>query len=237
MPMNQDKNESIEFILTHGLQKPKSSWSKMIETVRMIGYRNIFWDTAYGLYITIITLAIACIIFISLPEQFLFTLATITAPVIYLIILVFAEMSERINGLYELKKTCHYTILQMTTIRIIAYSLIGFMLTILIVLFSAGNGNEFLLLFSLCLFALSICATLSLSLISLFNGKWLFAIFASAWIFLNVIIPFLLGIEKWESLLREMPITIAFILAVVGCLLLVYRLNKIFTEVKNYAVA
>lgn len=236
MSMNRDKNDSIEFILAHGLQKPKSSWKKIIEIVRTIGYRNIFWDTAYGFFITIITLAIAFIIFISLPEKFLFTSATTTAPIIFLIILLFVEMSERINGLYELKQTCHFTITQITALRIIAYSLVGFMLTILMVVFSTGNGDEFLLLFSLCLFVLSICATLSLSLIRLFQGKWIFVMFSGAWIALSVIIPFLLGVEKWENLLREIPITIAFILAVLGCLLLIYRLNKIFTEVKNYAV-
>ncbi|UAC48685.1 hypothetical protein K6959_01495 [Bacillus aquiflavi] len=109
------------------------------------------------------------------------------------------------------------------------------MLTILMVVFSTRNGDEFLLLFSLCLFGLSICVTLSLLLIRLFQGKWIFAMFSSAWIALNVMIPFLVGIEKWENLLRAIPTTIAFILAFFGCLLLVYRLNKIFTEVKNYA--
>jgi ABC-type dipeptide/oligopeptide/nickel transport system permease component len=143
-------------------------------------------------------------------------------------------MSERINGLYELKQTCHFTMIQITALRIIAYSLVGFMLTILMLVFSTRNGDEFLLLFSLCLFSLSICVTSSLLLIRLFQGKWTFAIFSSAWITLNGMIPFLVGIEKWENLLRAIPTTIAFILAVFGCLLFVYRLNKIFTEVKNY---
>lgn len=232
--MSMNKDESIEFILEQGLQKPKSSWRKMIEIVRTLEYRSIFWDTSYGWFITMVTLVLASVIFITLPEQFIFSSATIIAPIIYLIILFFTEMSERINCLYELKQTCHFTMIQITALRIIAYSLVGFMLTILMLVFSTRNGDEFLLLFSLCLFSLSICVTSSLLLIRLFQGKWTFAIFSSAWITLNGMIPFLVGIEKWENLLRAIPTTIAFILAVFGCLLFVYRLNKIFTEVKNY---
>lgn len=197
--MNKAKDESIEFILEQGLQKPKSTWRKMSEIVRTLGYRHIFWDTSYGLFITMITLLLASIIFITLPEEFLFTAATIIAPIIFLIVLLFTEMSERISGLYELKQTFHFSIIQITALRIIAYSLAGFILTMFIILFSTENRDEFLLLFSLSLFGLSICATFSLFLIRRFSGKWGLTIFAIAWMIPTMMIPLLFGIKKWEN--------------------------------------
>lgn len=237
MKTNEVKNDQIEFILTQGLRKPKSAKEKMSEVARSIGFRNIFWDTGYGLLLTAITLLIVSSIFIFMPEEYRFTTSTIAAPLIFLLILFLTEMSERVNGLYELKQTCHYTILQVTTLRVICYSMIGFIFTIGIVWFSTGNGYDFLLLLSICLFALSLCATLSLSFIKIFHGKWTFAMFSCIWIVLSLLIPFTLGIERWEGLLREMPITLMIILAIIGCISLAYQLKKIFSEVRNYATA
>lgn len=230
------KNASIDYILSQGLVKPQTTTEKITEMLRTVGFRFIFWDTGYSLFFAAATLAVVLVLFSFAPNDYRCSAAIAVAPLFYLLITLFAETSERASGLYELKQTCRFTIQQIAALRIIGYSVVGFVFTAVIAAISTDSGYEFLSLFPLCLSALFLCVILSISFIRFLHSKWANAMFSAIWVFINCAIPFLLG-ERWELLLREMPFAVSIVLAVLGGALLVYQISKMMSGVKKYAIA
>lgn len=229
------KNASIETILSQGLVKPKKARERMGEMVRSIGLRFIFWDTGYSLFFAALTLAGVLVLFSLAPDAYRCSAAVAIAPLLFLFAILFAETSERISGLYELKQTCCYTIRQITALRVTCYSVLGSAFTAVIAAVSADNVYEFLSLFPLCLSALFVCAVLALSAMHIVHGKWAHAAFSAAWVFVNIALPFSFG-EKWEAILREMPIVFSTVLAVFGAAALACQISKMLREVKKHVV-
>ena len=229
------KNASIEYILSQGLVKPQTARERIAEMLRTIGFRFIFWDTGYSLFFAAVTLAVVLVLFSLVPERYRCSAAVAVAPLLFLLITLFAETSERACGLYELKQTCRYTIRQITALRVIGYSVVGSVFTAVVAATSVDSGYEFLSLFPLCLSALFFCAVLGLSAMRFLHGKWVNASFSAVWVFVNIALPFSLG-EKWEAILREMPIAFSVALAVLGAAVLAYQISKMLSEVKKYAV-
>ncbi|MFC4305299.1 hypothetical protein [Cohnella boryungensis] len=230
------KNTSIEYILSQGLVKPQTARERIAEMLRTIGFRFIFWDTGYSLFFATVTLAGVLVLFNFAPDDYRYSAAITVAPLVFLLITMFVETSERTYGLYELKQTCRYTIRQITTLRVICYSVVGSVFTAVIAAISADSRYEFLSLFPLCMSALFICAVLSLSIMRFLHNKWVIAVYSAAWVFVNTALPFSLG-EKWEAILREIPIVFSASLAIFGAAVLVYQISKMLSEVKKYAVA
>lgn len=230
------KNESIEYILSRGLVKPQTAKERMGEMLRNMGFRFIFWDTGYTLLFAAVTLAVVLGLFHFAPADYSRSVAVAVAPLFFLLITMFAETAEKLGELYKLKQTCRYTIRQITALRVICYSMMGFLFTGVIATVSTDNLYEFLSLFPLCLSALFLCAILNISLMRLFHGKWVNAMFSAVWVFANTVVPFSLG-ERWEMFLLEVPTAFSVALAVTGGAILICQTTKMLSEVKKYAVA
>lgn len=229
------KNESIEYILSQGLVKPQSVKDRIGEMLRNMSFRFIFWDTGYTLLFAAITLAVVLVLFYFTPDDYSRSAAVAVAPIFFLLITMFAETSERLGEIYELKQTCRYTIRQITALRVICYSMAGFIFTTVIATVSSNSLYEFISLFPLCLSALFICAILNISLMRLLHGKWIIAMFSALWILVNILIPFSLQ-ERWEIILLEIPIVFSAALAVTSGAVFVYQITKMLSEVKRHAV-
>jgi len=233
---NNEKNKSIEYILSHGLVTPQTTRSKIFEMFRTIGVRYIFWDTGYSLFFAALTLAIALALLVIINADYRYSAAVSVAPLMFLLINAFAETSERACGLYELKQTCRYTIRQITALRVLCYSLVGAAFTAVVTVLKMQDLHEFISMFTLCLSALFICAALSLSVMRYTRRLWANAVFSGAWVFASIALPFSLG-KKWEVLLGNTPVIISAIIAVIGATALIYQISKMLSEVEKYAVA
>lgn len=231
--MNEkEKNASIEYILSQGLIKPETTRERIAKMMRIFGLRYIFWDTGYNLFFVALTLVGVLVLFNLAPDSFRCSSAVAVAPLFFLIAVLFAETAERISGLYELKQTCHYTIRQVTAMRVIGYSILGSVFTAIIVSISADNVFEFLVLFPLCLCALFACAVMALHVMRVLHGKWVPAAYSAIWIFVNITLPFTFG-ETWEALLRDIPFAFSTMLAIIGATLFTYQVSKMLQEVHN----
>ncbi|GHU87397.1 hypothetical protein FACS1894202_01610 [Clostridia bacterium] len=231
-----DKDKSIEFILDHGLVKPKTAREQAREILRTFGFRFIFWDTAYSITFAAITIAAVLAVFAAVPENYRYSATVAAAPLLYLLISVFTETAERASGLYELKQTCRYTTRQITALRTVCYSIVGAVYTAIVVLISANSVSEFITMFPLGLLALFVCAVPQLALTRLVRCKWANALYAAAWVLVNLALPLRLG-ENWENVLAGIPGAISFGIAVVGAAVIAYQTKKMLTEVKSYAHA
>lgn len=233
---NKQKEASIEFILSQGLSKPKSMCALISEMVKRLGFRFIFWDASYSLIFAILTVIPILMMLILVPTYFRFTAAVSAAPTLFLLILAFAETAERLGGLYEIKQTCHYTVRQVTALRVMYYSTAGMLYSTGIALFSMENMFEFLSLFMLCLSSLFICAILTLTAMRHISMKWAGIVCATVWATMTLAAPFLLG-KKWEDFLKGIPTAVTLGICAIGMALFILELRKMLMEVKPYVVA
>lgn len=232
----EEKDASIAYILSQGIGKQRTVKERIVEMLRTIGFRFIFWDKGYSLFFAALAVAGALALFSLVPGEYRYSAAVAVAPLLFLLVTLFAETSERADGLYELKMTCHYTIRQITALRVISYSVVGSVFTAAISAISADSRYEFFSLFPLCLSALFICGVLALSVMRHWHGKWVHAIFAAVWVFVNIALPFTFG-KKWEWIIREMPIAFSAAIAMLGAVILAYQIYSMLVEGKKNAVA
>jgi hypothetical protein len=231
---DKEKNASIEYILSQGLVKPQAACVYIVEMVRRVGLRYIFWDTGYSVFFAAVTLAVVLVLFAFSPYEYRYSASVAVAPLLFLLTMMFVEITERSCGLYEIKQTCRYTIRQITVLRVVCYSIAGAVFTAIIAVLGAKGAYEFLSLFPLCLSALFMCAAILLSLMRFFRGKWVSAVYSAVWVFMSILFPFTFN-EKWETALSGKPIVLS--VAVVGAALLVYQISRILSEVEKYVVA
>jgi hypothetical protein len=235
--MNErEKTASINYILARGLVKPPTTTERIREMTRVLGLRFIFWDTGYSLCFATITVIGVLMLLILPSTSYRCSAAVAAAPLLFLVIALFAETTERASGLYELKATCRYTVRQITALRMICYSVVGVILTALIAALSAQDAREFLSLFPLCLFALFVCAASNLTITRLLRGKWTNAAFFTLWVLVSLALPLSFG-ENWETLLNGIPAVVSTSLALVCAGILVRQIGALLSEVKRHAVA
>jgi hypothetical protein len=231
---DKEKNASIEYILSQGLVQPQTARSRITEMIRVIGFRYIFWDMRYSLFFIAVTAGAIVALFINSPDHYRYSASIVVAPLLFLLISVFDEITERSFGIYELKQTCRYTIRHITALRMMCYGIVGTVFTALITVMSTGSAYEFLSIFPLCLAALSICAGLSLTVMCHIRSKWVCTGFSSAWVFLNLV-PAAFRIEAWEAFLRGFPVAVSCVIAAAGFVLFALQISKMLSEVNRHA--
>ena len=232
----QEKNESIDYILSQGLVKPQTARERITEMTQTLCLRFIFWDMGYSLFFAAVTIALVLVLSIAAPDDYSRSFAVAAAPLVFLLLGAFTETAERANGLYELKQTCRYTVQQVTVLRVICYSVAGVIFTAVITAISANDAYEFLSMFPLCLSALFVCSALFLCVTRYLRGKWSGAVYSAAWVFMNIALPFSLR-DTWETLLGGVPIALSVAVTVLGMAVLAYQIKRRLSEVNNYVIA
>ena len=231
----QEKNASIDYILSKGLVTPQTARARIAEMTHALGLRYIFWDMGFVLCFAAVTLALVLVLFAIAPDNYRYCASVAIAPLLFLLISVFTETSERSCGLYALKQSCRYTIRQICALRMVFYSVAGAAFTAVIAVIGARDVYDFLSLFPLCLSALFICALLSLSIMRFARGKWANAVFSAAWVLVSSV-PAFSHNEQWEALLGATPMFLSVIVAAVGAAALAYQISRMLSEVGIYAV-
>jgi len=233
---DRQKDASIDHILKQGLVIPPSLWQRVREILSMLGFGFIFWDMSYSICFTIPTLVITLLSLLFVPERFSYSAAAGIAPMLFLLITFFAETSERISGLYELKQTCRYTVRQITAVRVMCYAAAGILFTGVVAAIMADTVNEFFMLLPICLSMLFICAAVQLSALRLVRNGWAVAVISACWAAANLAVCLVVG-EWWESFLRSVPIAIGMMAAVLSAVILVLQIKKMLMEANQYAIA
>jgi len=231
-----EKRASVEYILAQGFVKPQTFWEHITKMYQTFGLRFIFWDLSYSLIFAAVTLSGLALLFFSAPLNFEYSAAFGFSPILFLFIMLFNEMGNRACGLYELKQTCHHTSRHITALRCICHSVLGFIFAITVTALCTENTVQFFRLLPLCLGGLFLCATIKLSVIRLTRNKWAIAIFSSAWLTVNLVLPIIFR-ENWETFLSSLPLALTISFAISGAAVFIYQTNKMLTEGNRYAAA
>ena len=231
-----DKNRSIDFILSQGLEPAPTARIRTLALLKGLGLRFIFWDTAYSIIFTAVTLMGALAVLAWSPEVYSHSVAAAISPLLFLMITLFAETAERAGGLYELKQTCYHTATQITALRAMCYSVLGLVFSVLVAAISATGTELFWSLLPLCLCVFFLCACLHVSALRWLRQKWAPAIVSAVWAFVNLALPMALA-PKWEAFLRSVPIVAVCIVSALCAAILVWQIRYMLMEEKTYAVA
>lgn len=233
MITNKEKETSIAYILEQGLVQPKSVRQQILGIHQQLGFRYLFWDNLYSLFFSVLTFGSVFVTILFVPFDYKLSILTISAPTLYLVLISFSEISERLNGLYELKQTLHYTIFQLTAFRILCYAFLGFILTTGLVLFTTKGVGEWLLALALSLFSLSLCTLVHLLVLRWIPIRWNVIGFSIIWLLCLMIFPALFGLKKWESFLKVIPLWSVLISCVVLLLLFIQQIKMMLQEVQK----
>jgi len=233
---DNEKKASIEYILNRGFIKPQTFWGRISKMYHVVGIRCIFWDLSYSLIFATITLLGFIFLFLGVPINFEHSAAFAFSPILFLLIILFSEMSDRACGIYELKQTCHYTSRQMTALRCFCHSALGIPFAVLVTVFSTENVVQFFRLLPLCLGGVFFCATIELSVIRFTRNKWTIAAFPIIWIFMNLALTLIFW-DDWELFLAGLPVAFTISFAIVCAAVFIYQISKLLKEGNHYAIA
>ncbi|GHU65981.1 hypothetical protein FACS1894184_02900 [Clostridia bacterium] len=235
--MNDERRDkSIAYILDNGLTEPQPLHVKVRSLLGALGLRVIFWDTLYSMVFTLVTLAVIMAGFILLPVKNRYGASVALSPALLLVITLFAEMSERVDGLYDIKQCCLYNVRSVTAIRMMCYSAAGAVFAAVVAGVGTADRSEFLSMYSLCLSGLFMCACAELSLLRRFRGRWAAALPSMVWVIVSLTLTFVVG-DWWERFLVGVPNAVSAVSVTLCAAMLIIQLKKMLREGTCYAFA
>lgn len=238
-PSQDEKDRSIDYILSRGLTRPRTLWQHVCELHRALGLRFLFLNTAQPVIISA-ALMIGFTALFPLPyEQYKFAVLFAAAPIFFIFAVLLTEWAERMNALYELKMTCKYTIRQIAAFRVLCFSWIGMVLCTLAPLFIRfADIGSLLKALSLSLCSMFLFSFLAISFIRRSHSRWLHWVPVLLWTAAGPL-PVMLFKTQWELFLSRLPVVLTAWIAALALVLFLQEIKKLITiptrEVAYYA--
>lgn len=229
--LQNEKDSSIDEILSKGLVKPKSLWEHLCEIRRALGFRYIFMNTAHSIMMTLaISFGFALLYPLFPAYATLFTVS----PLSFIFIVLITETLEKCNGLYEIKMVCKYTLQQISAFRVLCFSLMGVAVCIFFSVYFSRLpvAYDFFRAFSLSLCALFLCSFLTIGMMRLLRWKWIRFFIMPLWI-LFCMLPAWIFRSQWEAFLSQIPVALTLFSALVACALFLMEIKKLMNVRKS----
>ena len=221
-----DKDREIQNILSKGLVKPKSLPRYLTDLYKALGFRYIFFNMSYFLIPFMLLLGFVVQYFLS-PKQYVYTALFAMASIFFPGIVLFAEMVEKMSGLYELKMTCKYSIQQIVAFRMLCFSMIGLIFCVSASFYLVRFLEEINLIvaFSIPLCALFLCAFFTTCVLRQFRCKWGTLIIMLIWIVGCLFLSRFHG-ERLELFFSKLPVAVTLIITLTSFLLFLREIKK-----------
>ncbi|MDR0849129.1 MAG: hypothetical protein LBN10_08870 [Propionibacteriaceae bacterium] len=229
------KDRAIAHILDEGLVHPVSAWERARTIQRELGTKNIFFDTAWSLIFSGVMVVAMIVITLGVPAAWRHTATVACAPLLFTVILAGTEMLERATAMYDLKQTAHFTIRQVTALRVMAYSLVAAVVTALLASLSATGAAEVLTLVPLGLAALFGCALAEVSTLRFTRSPWAMAVFTVVWMAVWIGAPVRFG-EAWEACLASLNTALTSGIAIICAVALVWQCAALLKESRTHVI-
>jgi hypothetical protein len=234
--IDRRRDESVSRILSRGLASPPTMRGQIASMARCMSLRHVFWDASFGFILAALTAALIIMITAISPDSDRRAALIVAIPSLYLALSAFVETAERFGSLYELKRSCRFTICQITALRTQCFAAAGVAPCAIGVWITSADSQGFMSLMCLCLAALFVCAAASLAVMRWSRRRWAYAVFAAAWTVVSLAMPRCLG-GAWSAFLAGVPALASLAVAVAGAALAAAQTRSILLEVKPYAYA
>lgn len=152
MPDEEEKNQSINYILDKEVSSKKYLQIKIPELIGEIGYRNLFWGTWDCIFLALlggITIGALFLISSAMYKPLLPIGLLLTSPAIYGLLHFLTMWKEQQTGLYEIKMTCHHSLKELTALRMTFFGGAGAFLDVFFVLCLQQQAEIFLSFFQM----------------------------------------------------------------------------------------
>lgn len=225
---SEELDREIKQILERGLTKPKNLWQYLIELHRALGLRYLFFKTSSTWVMTILLTLLLLMLWPTWSEDYLYAALFAVSPICFLIIVLLTEAIEKLSGLYELKMTLTYTVRQLVVVRILYFSFIGSMFSIIMSFYFSHyliTMEEFPKLLSLSLSALFLCAFVSAFTMRHFHSYWSQICSLVYW-FLFGLLPYVWFGTQWNAFLKQLPLALTVVIAILVLMLLLHEIKK-----------
>lgn len=127
MPSKEEKEQSINTILELGMEPSKPKKSNVLVLLKKIGIKNLFFGIGDGVFLAFVCAIVLAMIFM-LPVRGNMNIRYMglffISPFFYLMLNGVSAWKERQNGTYEIKMACHYTLRELTALRMIFFSVL-----------------------------------------------------------------------------------------------------------------
>lgn len=221
-------NREIRQILDRGLIQPKSLRQHLLGLHRALGFRYLFFDTGITWVIAALTVLLMVLFCPPPGHNHLYAVLFLVSPICFLIIMLLTETIEKVSGLYELKMTLTYTVRQLAVLRILYFSFIGMLFSVLTSLYFSHSlqiAGTFLKLLSLSLSALFLCGFVTVFVMRHFHSTWSHLGALLYW-FLFGLMPYVCFSTRWNAFLEQLPLTITAVAALGSMIMMLIEVRK-----------
>lgn len=238
MPSKEEKEQSINTILELGMEASKVQKYSISSLLKTIGVYNIFfgiWDGIFLAFICASAFAIVLMLPAGVNINIRYMGLFFISPFFYLMLHGFTTWKELQNGTYEIKMTCHYTLGELTALRMIFFSIFCIVLDIMLsggVWYFAKEGVKLFQLIGISLSALFFYGTATITVLR--RGVTLYGQLAVPVIWsVLCLLPIVLKINMEDIFLSLPNVVIGIVLVAAVCCYFMQVKKLLFTSRKG----
>lgn len=230
MPNEEEKNRSVCFIVDSAVPQKKYFQVRIPELIRTIGLRNLFWGTWDCVFLALlggITFGALFVIPSAVYQPLLPLALLLVSPAVYGLLHFLTIWKEKQTGLYEIKMTCHYSLKELTALRMTFFGGASAFVDVVFVLCIRHQAQIVLSFFQMTgisLSALFLYGTAGIFLLSHIKGKYQW-ILPAGWC-AACVIPVIFHVDVLGILIK-IPNAVAMVAAMVAAVLF-------FAEAEHY---
>ncbi len=231
MPDEVTMEVKINTIVSKGVRPKESFYSYLKGMYNAIGLRFLFYDGLEFIFISLlIFFALMALVmgYRSEKDGVIYVLLFAVAPVMYLVMSLFAFIRAEQNGTYEIEMTCKYDMYQKSAFRMLVFSILCILFNTLLVLatVSIHQGIDFLRAFMITVTSLFLFAAFFLIIVARFNSSWTKQLIIAGWLSVNVGLG-ILGVEIYSNLLTHVSLYVYFAVTAISIYVYMLRLKQV----------
>ena len=235
----EEQRNAIATIISQGLTRPVSTGAFLWGMYRNLGLRVIFFEAASGILLSfavaalyVLTLAVS-LVWLEL-SGFFYTALFLFSPTLFISLTLSTEAIERIDGIYDLKMTCRYTIRQIAAFRFLCFSVIGTVFAVAgsYIVYMYADIGYLLGGLSIALCSLFLCSLLLIHVMRRWREGWYLG--TAIWVGAGMV-PLILFRQRWEVFLSQLPPAITLGVAAIACVLFLREIKITARKVYCYA--
>jgi hypothetical protein len=189
-----------------------SFFASLKNMYRQVGVKHLFrdwYETAFTLFMLVIIFTFTVLQSTNYFQKDIgnvYSFMFITSPLIYISFSFWALLDK--DQTYEVEMVCKYNFYQLTAFRMLVYSILSVLLSLLGAAFLSIQVNRvvhFWELFTISISSLFIFSTLFIYVIIRYRSRRVFYGWLTAWVFLNCVL-FIYSDEFYHTCLSQIPI-------------------------------
>lgn len=226
MPDDLEIENQINFIVEQGIEEKEGFYNHIKNMYKAIGFNNLFHDKSELTFISVLCMSIvALFIFrtsrdIYLSKESMYAYIFMISPLFYFVTNIFSLINMKENNTYQVEMVCKYNIYQVSSLRMLIFSIICIFINTLIIL-AVYDRIDFIKGFMISMSSLFLFSTIFLYSILRIKNIITKYIVIVGWIVLNAAMS-ILDIRVYSNILSSIP-TYVYAIVTMGCIYLYFK--------------